>query len=131
MRPQADVALSGASLVKVNLAASIAMVGALIGATATATVGYQNIMARLDRYDAAIYGAASDRSAPGLKADMKSADERLNILTETIAILDNRVSALESPGPRRKPIRATPQRTERDPYAVWIMMPAAIAQGHP
>lgn len=75
------------SWLKLNVVVTATLLGSVIGGTVTATMGYQNIMNRLDRYDAAIFGAASDRTEPGLKADMKSVDQRFIGVTQSLADL--------------------------------------------
>lgn len=94
--------------IKANVAVSVALVGSLIGSTATATMGYQSIMSRLDRHEEAIYGAPSDRSEPGLRSNMKSVDSRLNTLTASVAALAVRLDEISAQLEDLKPHKRGP-----------------------
>lgn len=81
--------------IKINLVVSIALLGSVMSATAVATLGYQAIITRMDRFDTAIYGSPQDLSEPGLRADMRSVDRRINATVASIQATDARLNALK------------------------------------
>jgi hypothetical protein len=81
--------------VRLSLAVSLSVVVSAVSVIVTASLGYADLMRRIRDTEAAIYGSVAV-GEPGLRADMKSVDQRLVDAAANEQAMDKRLALLEA-----------------------------------